>query len=212
MLPFFRKTATFKWQRKMSKILRFTVKAQGHFGNVLRLCKRRCIFAQLCQIFLTTIVICCKYFPLIQWENIAIYIVFFFFFYISECNFNTVAGSNHCEVIQVRILVNNHQAVSRHGTHKTVSKAQSYFPTTPRQEADLGLLCTGQIKCWHLTMEVKALPLNSSWYCPHIPVYATQNLAFCLNTKKEKHFVFKLNKILIGSPSLFIKSLHLALH
>ena len=136
----------------------------------------------------------------------------FFFFYISECNFNTVAGSNHCEVIQVRILVNNHQAVSRHGTHKTVSKAQSYFPTTPRQEADLGLLCTGQIKCWHLTMEVKALPLNSSWYCPHIPVYATQNLAFCLNTKKEKHFVFKLNKILIGSPSLFIKSLHLALH
>ena len=134
--------------------------------------------------------------------------IFFVVVYISECNFNTVARSNHCEVIQARVLVNNHQAVSRHGTHKTV-KGPITLPNNSQTRGRSGapVYRPDQV----LALKHGGEGPSSSLLLALSP-HSFQTLAFCLNTRKQKHSVFKLNKILIGSPSLFIKSLHLALH
>lgn len=146
---------------------------------------------------------------LVLWENIATHTNFFFksLNVISIC----VAGSNCCEITQARGLLNNHQAVHRQGTHKIFLQAQFYFLTnSPDKKRMWGSWALAQIRCWHLTLRWGPSLLAPSLSC--VPALLSVPNHYILKTRKPKPLVLALTKHFDRSPSLFIKSQHLASH
>lgn len=111
---------------------------------------------------------------------------------------------------QAGVLVNNHQAVSSQGTHRS-HRSSCFLTNSP--EAELMLLSTSPDQVLALDCGGEGpssqLPLGAVPAPLSMPIKPSHP---SLRPEDRNPFSLSRTNILIGSPSLFMKPWHLALH